>query len=233
MSRPSAHRSRFGLAGAAVIALLVLSTGSVAAATGPGTDGRFTQNGKSADASAGDCTSNGDGTTTCSDVGLSVFAGKMSDTLTGVTHLNEVCASLSSYTFDDATGDGVGDPVFEGGCRTDLPTGALRFGTDLTSATLAPTTITIQQIVCVDKLECVPGPSRDVTVAGTWTGSGPISFSKYRFTGDDGTCHYNESSKTYYRDASFLGTVAGLTLDQAYASIWDGKSTFSSRCIEI
>jgi hypothetical protein len=230
MSRPSAHRSRFGLAGAAVIALLVLSTGSVAAATGPGTVIRHSQNGKSAGANLGGCASNGDGTTTCSGVGLSVFAGKFTTTLTGVTHLNEVCAGTTSFTFDDATG--VGHTVSEAGCVTDLPRGALEFGTNLTSVTLAPTTITIQQTVCVEAVGCVPGASRDVTVAGTWTGIGPISLSTYHSNVDDGTCHTNALGKLYFRHASFLGTVAGVSLDQALASIWDQKSSFNSRCNE-
>jgi hypothetical protein len=157
----------------------------------------------------------------------------LSDYLTGVTHLNEVCAGLSSYTFDDATGDGIRGPVSEGGCVTDLPRGALKFGTNLTWATLAPTTISIKQIGCVEELGCVPGPSRDVTAAGTWTGIGPISLSTYHSNGDDGTCHYNALGKLYFRHASFLGTVADVSLDQAIASIRDGKSTFNSRCNEV
>jgi hypothetical protein len=105
----SMSRSRFGLASAAIVALLVLSTGSVAADTTPGGDGTFTQNGKTADAYSSDCSSNGDGTTTCSDVGLSIFAGKMSDSFSGVTHANQVCVSIGSFTYDDETGESLAD----------------------------------------------------------------------------------------------------------------------------
>ena len=232
MSRPSAHRSRFGLAGAAVIALLVLSTGSVAAATGPATVIRSSENAKIAGANLDGCTSNGDGTTTCSGGGLFVYAGKFTTILTGVTHLNKVCAGTHSFTIDDATGVFIGRRVSEAGCVTDLPRDMLEFGTNLTSVTLEPTTITIQQTVCVDNVGCVPGASRDVTVAGTWTGIGPISLSTYHSNGYDGPCHFNALGKLYFRNASFQGTVAGVSLDQALASIFDQKSNFNSRCNE-
>src|SRR5450759_1124809 len=171
-------RFRSALTAAAVIALLVLSTGSAAASTPPpGGDATFTQNGRGADASSEQCASNPDGTSTCSSVGISVFAGKMSDNFSGVTHANQVCVWMDRYTAIDATGALVGDPVSEAGCKADLPNGTLRFGSKLTAVTLAMTTISIQQMVCSDKLTCVPGPSRDVAVAGTWAGVGSISYS--------------------------------------------------------
>ena len=228
-SRP---RYRSALTSVAVIALLVLSTGSAAAATGPGGDATFTQNGKSADASSGGCVSNENGTSTCSDVGISVFAGKMSDNVSGVTHANQVCVSLDLYTLDDATKTLVGEYVTENGCTVDLPSGTLHFGSGLTSVTLAPTTISIQQMVCSDKLTCEPVSSREVTIAGTWTGVGPISYSKYRSVGDDGTCRYDEAGKGYLRQASFSGTLDGQSLSLDAASITDGKSTYRSRCSE-
>ena len=224
-------RARFGLASVAVIAMLVISTGSVAADTGPG-PGTFTQNGKNADVYTGGCDSNGDGTSTCWDVGLSVFAGKMSDSFSGVSHANQVCVNIDSYTVDDATGDYVGDPTFESGCEVDLPNGRLTFGRNLTSATLATTTISVQQYVC-DEFTCVPGVSRDVTAGGTWTGAGPTYFQKYRFTTDDGTCRSNDAGKGYFRDASFTGTIAGHGLADAYGSISSGKFTYRSRCSEV
>jgi hypothetical protein len=227
----STPRTRFGLMSAAIIALLVLSAGSVAADTGPGV-GTFTQNGKSADTYAGDCDSNGDGTSTCWDAGLSVFAGKMSDSLSGVTHSNQVCAFVDSYTYDETTGDYVGDPTYESGCKVDLPSGTLTFGRNLSSATLATTTIAIQQYVC-DEYSCEPGASRDVTIGGTWTGVGPTFSQKYRSASDDGTCRFNESGKGSSREASFSGTIAGRSLEDVYGSISDGKFTYRSRCVEV
>jgi len=227
----SSRRTRFGLLVPGVIALLVLSVGAVAADTSPG-PGTFTQNGKSADSYTGGCDSNGDGTTTCWDAGLSVFAGKMSDSLSGVSHANQACANVDSYTVDDATGEYIGEPVFEYGCKVDLPNGSLTFGRNLASARLAATTISIEQYVC-DEYTCVPGASRDVTVGGTWTGTGPTYFQKYRSTSDDGTCRFNDSGKGSFRDGSFSGTIAGHSIADAYGSISDGKFTYRSRCSEV
>jgi hypothetical protein len=225
--------ARLCLASAVIIGMLAFSSGSAAAATGPGTDAFYTQNGQSADVGTFDCVSNGDGTTTCFDGGLSVFAGKMSDNISRLGHVNAVCAWLNSSTFDDETGEYVGDPTSESGCRVDLPKASLTFGRNLSSATLAPTTITLSQWICTDKTTCEPGPSRDVTVQGTWTGDGPTTYGKYHFTGDDGTCLVNESGKGYERGATFVGSVDGTSLEQAYGSITDGKSTFRSRCTGI
>ena len=231
------HRSspRFRIAGiaAAVLALLVLSAGSVAADTTPPADGRFTQNGTSADAYSSTCTSSGNDTTTCSEVGLSVFAGKMSDSVSGVTHASQVCAFIDNFTFDDETGELVGEPVFESGCEVDLPSGRLVFGAKLSTARLAATTVSVQQFVC-DEFSCEPGASRDVTVVGTWTGFGPTMSSKFRSTFDDGTCRYAESGKGSSREASFVGSVDGVSLGaDTFASIGDGRFTFRSRCIEV
>jgi hypothetical protein len=229
----STSRARFGLVSAAVVALLVLSAGSVAADTTPGGSGTFTQNGTSADAFSGGCTPNGDATTTCWDAGLSVFVGKMSDSFSGVSHGNQVCANRSTYTIDDVTGDFVGQPVFESGCQVDVPNGTLTVGRNLTSLTLRVTTISLEQYVC-DEYTCVPGSSRAVTVVGTWTGSGPTFSQKYRSASDDGTCRFNESGKGSSREATFVGSVAGQDIGtDGYASLSNGKFSYRSRCIEI
>lgn len=234
MFQRSRSGSRLALTAATVIALLILSTGSVAADTGgPVGDATFTQNGTGADAGMSDCASNGDGTTSCSEVWVSVFAGRMSDNVSGVTHANQVCASFVAYTYFDETGEIVGEPNFESGCEVDLPRGTLAFGSKLSSASLATTTVTVARMVC-DEFECVPGASRDVTVAGTWTGIGPIMYSKWRSVGDDGTCRYGDSGKGHSREASFSGTVDGVSLgDDAYAFLQDGRFTFRSRCSEV
>ena len=231
-SVPGAKRA---LMSVAVIALLVLSTGSAAADTGPApaADLKFSQNGSSADAGAGGCTSNGDGSSTCWNTSLSVFVGKMSDSLTGVSHLNQICVFSDRYTADDETGDLIGEPVFESGCVVDLPSGTLRVASDLSSATLLATTISVTELICPDKYTCEEGPSRDVSVAGAWTGSGAINASRYRFSGSDDVCRYDESGKGRSREATFAGTVDGLTISEdAWASLAEGKSTYRSRCDE-
>jgi hypothetical protein len=232
-NRSTSH-SRIGLVSAAVVALLVLSAGSVAADTTPGGDGTFTQNGTSAEAYSGGCTPNGNDTTTCWDAGLSVFVGKMSDSVSGVSHGSQLCANTSSYTFDDLTGDVVGVPTYEFGCKVDLPSGTLAVGRNLTSLALRATTISIEQYTCDDEGNCEEGSSRNVTVAGTWTGVGPTSSSKSRSSGDDGTCRYADSGKGSSREASFVGSLGGLSIGtDGYASLSNGKFSYRSRCSEI
>ena len=141
----SKARSRFAWISAAVLTLMVLSAGTVAADTTP-RERDVTQNGTSAEVYASSCTANGDDTTTCSDLGLFVFAGKMSDSFSGVSHGNQVCANVGTYTFDDATGELVGDPVFESGCEVDLPKGTVQIGSNPSSVTLASTTIEVYQV---------------------------------------------------------------------------------------
>lgn len=231
MIQRSTPRSRLGLASAAVIALLVLSTGSVFADTTPGGDAKFSQNGKSAEASTGTCVSNGDDTQTCTYDGISVFAGKFSDNVSGVTHGNQVCAFHETYTFSEDKGEYVGEPVSEYGCAVDLPAGVLVFGSKLTTVTLHQTTLSLQQYVC-DEYTCEPGSSRNVTVAGTWTGFGPTLSGKYRSSGEDGICRYADSGSGSNREATFAGHVGDVTFGaDAFGYLNDGKSTYRSRCI--
>jgi hypothetical protein len=233
MFHRSSPRSRFAWIATALLALMVLSAGTVAADTTPTPSGTFTQNGTSAEVFASSCTPNGDDTTTCSDLGLFVFAGKMSDTFSGVSHGSQVCANVGMYTFDDATGEIVGDPIFESGCEVDLPKGTVQVGKNLSSVALATTTIEVHEYVC-DEHTCVPSSSRDIAAGGTWTGVGPTSTSKYRSSYDDGTCRYNDSGKGSNREATFAGSIDGQSPSgDVYASISNGKFTYRSRCSEI
>jgi hypothetical protein len=229
----SMPRPRLAWIAAAVLTLMVLSAGTALADTTPPASGTFTQNGTSADVFGSSCTPNGNDTTTCSDVGLFVFAGKMSDSFSGVSHGNQVCANVGTYTFDDATGDLVGDPVFESGCEVDLPRGTLQVGKDLSSVALATTSVEIYQYVC-DEFTCEPVASRDIEVAGAWTGVGPTYATKYRSSQNDGTCRYNDSGKGTNREATFAGTIDGQSPSgDVGASIANGKFSFRSRCIEV
>ncbi len=227
------QRSRFALTAAAVIGLLLLSTSSVAAATGPGTDLSFGQDGQSADASSSACAANGDGTSTCKDVDLSIFVGTHSDDVNGKVHARQVCVNLFSYTYVDASGEFVGDPLSESGCRDTLPIKSLRFGAKLTSVTLASTAIAIGQIVCdktADPITCVAGPTHDVTIAGSWTGVGPITSTNSRSVVDDGTCRVTQAEKSHTRGAAFEGTFDGQILGSDAAQIVIGKTSFVSQC---
>jgi hypothetical protein len=223
---------RASAAAAAAIGLLVLSALPAAAATPPTDYKSYSQNGSTADANSSACTENGDNTVTCIDESIGAFVGKMTDNFSGVTHLNQVCVSVGTATFDLTTGEYVGEPVYERGCATDLPSGAIRIDSKLASATLAPITLTIAQLIC-DKESCVPGPSRTVAVSGSWLGTGSIASSKSRSSFDDGVCRSNFANKSSGRLASFAGTLGGETFESPdLGFLSSGRETFHSRCSE-
>jgi hypothetical protein len=219
---------------AAVVGLLAVSVAPVAADTTPGGDASYSQNGSTAELHGGSCTDNGNDTLTCSEQQIGIFAGKMTDSISGVTHASQVCASVATYTLDAITGDYVGDPIYEYGCRVDLARGAIRFGSKLSSASLAATHVTVEQWVCDEEKECVPGDSRDVVVAATWTGFGPISTGKYRSSGHDGTCRYSDWFKGSDRSANVSASFDGQTLDGDLGGyLSTGRNGFKSACLEV
>jgi hypothetical protein len=225
---------RLAAATAAVVGLLAVSVGPVAADTTPGGDASYSQNGSTAEMYASSCTDNGVDTLTCVEQDIGVFSGKMTDSVSGVTHSSQVCASVATYTVDAITGDYLGEPVYEYGCRVDLASGVIRFGSKLSSASLAATHVTLEQWVCDDEKECVPGASRDVVVAATWTGFGPINTGKYRSSGNDGTCRYSDWFKGSDRSATAIATFDGLPVSgDQYAYLSSGRNGFKSACTEV
>lgn len=232
MSIHSYRGRRASAVAAAAIGLLVLSALPAAAATPPTGDKGYSQNGSTAEANSTACTEHGDNTVTCTDESIGAFVGKMTDSFSGVTHLNQVCVSIGTYTFDETTGEYIGEPVFERGCATDLPGGTIRIDSKLAWATLAPTTLTIEQLIC-SKESCEPGPSRVVAVSGSWLGTGLVASSKDRSTFDDGTCRFNFANKSSGREASFAGTLGDETFDSPdLGFLSSGRETFRSRCSE-
>jgi len=224
---------RIAAATAAVVGLLAMSVGPVAADTTPGGDASYSQNGSTAELDASSCTDNGDDTMTCSEQQIGIFSGKMTDSVSGVIHSSQVCASVGSYTFDLNTGGYIGEPIFERGCRADLATGVIHFESKLSGASLAATKITLEQWVCDDEKECLPGASRDVVVAASWVGFGPLQSGKYRSSGNDGICRYSDWFKGTNRSADITATFDGATVggDQ-YGNLASGKYGFKSACTE-
>jgi hypothetical protein len=216
----------------AIVALLAFSAAPVSADTTPGGDGTYTQSGASAEAWSQECVANDDATTTCSSLGISAFSGRISDSFSGRTHGSQVCASLETFTFDDETGESVGEPLFENGCLVDLPRGVLAFDRKLTSFSVAPTTLTISQLVC-DEETCEIVSARDVVVEGTWTGFGSIQTGKSHSSYGDDLCRYAETSKQTWREADVDASIDAVAFpDEAYGTISNGRSTFRSRCDE-
>ena len=157
-----------------------------------------------------------------------------SDDVNGTIHARNLCLNVFSYTSVDATGENVGDPTSESGCQGPLPSRALRFGSKLTSVTLATTTVSIGQVVCdksTDPITCTPGPTHDVKVAGTWTGVGATTYVNSHSVIDDGTCRVTQSENSHTRGATFVGTFNASSLTSDAAQIADGKTSFVSRCV--
>lgn len=217
----------------AATALIALSAGPVAADTTPPGDAFYSQNGSSAELFASDCTANGHHTVTCADQQVYVFTGKMTDSLSGVTHTSQLCVSLSNYTYSELTGDYVGTPTFEQGCRVDLPTGTIKIDSKLRSASLATTHLTVQDQAC-EKFGCDPGSARDIVVGASWTGFGPLMTSKSRGSSNDGTCRSNESFMGSTRAADVVGSLDGQALGgDHFGYISSGKYSFRSSCTEV
>jgi hypothetical protein len=210
---------------------LAISAGSVAADTTPAIGGTFTQHGTSADVFSSTCRPGPADTTACIEQGISAFTGKMTESVSGTRFRNQICVHRATFAYDEA-GDLVGEPVFEFGCVVDRPAGTLTIGKNLSSVTLATTTIEVSELVC-DEFACAPGPSRGVTVRGTWTGVGSITVSRSHSSFDDGTCRSSDSSKGSFRSASFEGTLDGLAIgDDVQAGIAGGRFSYRTRCVE-
>jgi hypothetical protein len=157
----------------------------------------------------------------------------MSDSVTGVTHVSQLCAALSIYTVSDLTGEFVATPRFERGCRVDLPAGSARIDSKLLWATLAPTTVSVEDLGC-EKFGCEPGSARDIVVSANWTGFGPLQSSKSRNAWDDGVCRSHNAFKGSDRQANVTGSLDGHDLTaELYGDISSGKYTFRSSCTEV
>src|SRR5258706_15565907 len=87
---------RLTAATAAVVGLLAVSVGPVAADTTPGGDASYSQNGSNADLYASSGTDNGDDTVTCSEQEIGIFDGKMNDHISGVPHSSQGSAAAAT-----------------------------------------------------------------------------------------------------------------------------------------
>jgi hypothetical protein len=232
----SIKRARGPRVGGAVIlatGLLMGSVSSVAADTGPMGDQTYSQAGVTAEAYVTNCSEDGD-ILTCTDVGFGAFVGKLKDGTSRLSHRDQLCVSLGTWSFNTTTGEDVGEPIFERGCAVDLSNGVIRIDPKLGWATVSATTLTIEQLDCSSKEdECVPLSSREVSIAGSWLGTGAVSSDAFRGHGDDGSCRYSQSFRGSWRTASFSGTIG----DQSVATedlgyLTSGRETFRSRCDE-
>jgi hypothetical protein len=217
----SSHR-RLGAVLAGLVAIILLTTPALAARWEFG----FTSSGTNASAQTESvCNDNGDGTSTCTGTFLFVFAGKSRELGSPTVHTEQVCYSESSDTFDTETGEPIAFTGVFGCADTDA------ISVDrLSSTTLAPTEVSLVETAC-DLESCTEEPGGTVVVAGTWTGTGPISRQTSNNRFDNGICVQIDSQKGMFREADFTGSVDGNALPAEFGEVSDGTFSFRTTCV--
>lgn len=159
-----------------------------------------------------ECTPQPAGGETCT----SIFLFASTDT----SGMGSVSLTIDTYLID---GDGDYIPIgFESGF---VEGSDLTVGSDL-SATLAPTTLTLQS--CTDE-GCEGAGSREVTVSASDAPTGPVRTSRERGKFKEDGCMYKWSSTS--RSAEVAGTITldGVTYDEI-GQVSTGDYRFMSRC---
>ena len=230
-----AGRLRRTVVAVSLVALLLpMAAATSLADTGPAPTEtfKFSSNGYTANADGGQCTDPVDDIVTCTFNFISVFSGNQRSHGTGAIHGTEVCYSTGTDVFNQVTGEGISS-IQENGCTRDVGEGTV-IERDLSAATIAPTTITLETFSC-DEIECGPtGDTRDVTVEGTFTATSAAARQSNRSVFDDGICTFRDSSRGTSRSAMFSGTVDGQPLElgdpESFGQIMQGTFSFSQKC---
>lgn len=206
----AAWNTRF-LIGLLIAAMaFVAAAPSASAAGGPLEPGRYRTATESGMASSIECHEDG----TCTDTYIDVMRSNEG---------TQVCVQVATFP-----ADGTSFTTYEYGC-TNAPNSAFALGKKLASATLAPTTVTINAVECEKEGGCTVVRSRDMDVAATWNGTGGLRTQKAGSSYDDGNCTYNFKGSAQIRDASASITLDGRTLSGA-GSLVDSKSTYVVKC---
>jgi hypothetical protein len=190
----------------ALIALLVVGVGPVAADTTGG------GNGTTATAQNGECTDNGDGTETCSQTELDAFLGNVSGDF--------VCYDAFTETHDVNTGEPVSSHG-SSGCTENSGNVSVD---KLNSVNLASTDIELTTFDC-DANACTESDGGTISIAATWTGFGKTLKSSSNSHFRDPFCVEVDKSRSTSRNATFDGPF-----DATFAQISVGTSSFRSRC---
>jgi hypothetical protein len=176
-------------------ALVCAFSASPAAADGPGLPlpGKERTVYSSASAFTTNCATDGD-VTTCADTYVFAFTSNQRD---------YVC--VQQWTpFTN-----------ESGCSA-VADGAITIDKHLDSATLAPTTVTLDS-------------GRGVTVAASFAGVGEATGTKGGHSFEDGPCRYTFAGKTAISSANARVTIDGEASDGS-ATLVAGKDTYTVRC---
>ena len=226
-----AGRLRRTVVALTLVALLLPLAAATSLAAKPIEVFKFSSSGHTAFADAGTCSDPVDDIVTCSSRNISLVSGKTREQGSGAIHGTEVCYGTFTDVFNQETGETLSF-TGESGCTMDLGEGTV-IERDLSSATIAPATITLEAIVCDP--ECAPtGETREISVEGTFTATSAATRSSFRSVFDDGVCSFRERSRGTERNAMFVGTADGQPLEagdpDGFAVIYRGTLSFSEKC---
>ncbi len=216
---------------AAMALSLLAGAAHAASPSGGGTDSfSYTMDGTSAYTSSYECTTS-KGITTCTGTDLYVFDGTVRDSEVGRESGTRVCASVYTESY---SGRRYISSTYESGC-TMASSGSFTVAKDLSSATLAPTTVTLETVDCTydeatGEETCVVTSSRDVVVSAEFTGVGPLYSSSNRGKFSDGTCTETYSSRGTSRDAEATFTVDGKSYSGQWGYLESGRFSFKVSC---
>ena len=211
----TSHRTRVFLALTIALLTLGLAVGSAAAAPSPKSPGAFAI----ASAYAYGCTSE-DGVQTC--IWRSVFVRSIDEATI------RVCAVIETSTYQETSEPS--EPTYsrEEGCQ-EVAAEAFTFDAKrLGGATLAPVTVTVIASAC-DENGCTD-TSRDVSVSGTWTGTGDIFESRNKMTTEYDGCRYTSMGTSQQRQAEAIFTIDGQTFEVNDAYLVVARERFRSTC---
>lgn len=213
-----------------MIAAVSLGLAGRPAAAAPSESISYTSDGTSAYASSYECVTERK-VTTCTYTDLYVFDGRTRESDGGFSG-TRVC--LSVYT-EQYSGRRFLGSTQESGCTVDAD-GAFTAANNLSSATLSPTKITLDQLECTydpatDTETCTVVSSRATTVSAEFTATGSLVKSSQRGTFSDGTCTFTYSSRGSGREATAVLTLDGQVVSgDTYGYIEDGRTTFKETC---
>ncbi len=193
---------------------------------------RFAEKGVTAQATVIDCVGSR-GVTTCEATGVYAFDGKERVSGTRPQKGTFVCVDVFSFSFV-GQGEGFTPLGEESGC-TVAQRGALSVGKKLSSARIAPTAVTLEELECTptgpDTGTCEVVGSRRVTVSARLTAtSGPMRMA-YRKSFEDQGCTLSFSARSTGREAAAVVMLDGERVPgRAFGSIERGMFRVKGSC---
>ena len=216
------------------LVLVISALGSVGGSAGAAQreSFRFAEKGVTAQAGVIDCGESG-GVTTCEATQVYAFDGKQRVSGIRPQKGTFVCVDVFSFSYE---GEGEGFTVLgeESGC-TVAPRGALSVGKKLSSAWIAPTAVTLEELECTptgpDTGTCEVVGSRQVTVSARLTATSGLMRMAHRESFEDDGCTLSFSARSSGREATAVVMLDGERVTgPAFGSIERGMFSVRGSC---